>query len=345
VNNPGLTRRQLVELYRYISSAQHVERKLVDLSGGRGVAGGQPWRADWVASSVGAAYALSRGDLLAARNNRAAGLHDVGALLVRGVTPREIFLRHLERNGSPGSGKSPDLTDLERGVLGGGTAPGAMIPVMAGVALAARARGGGRVALVLVGEAETTTGHFHEGVSLAAVRRAPLVVLVLRDGVSGEPAARRGRAGPGVERAVAYGLPSEVIDGGDVLAVYEAAGRAVTRAREGAGSAMLEAEMIRPPRRVRRSDAAEGAAGVDERRRRDPIDRYRSWLLRSEGMDEEVLERIDSVIEAEVTEESGRALDAPMPEATTVGEGVTGVSAGAQETTAGAALHGPAPTE
>ena len=115
-------------------------------------------------------------------------------MLVRGVSPREVFTQYMARGGSPTGGKDCNLHfgDLKRGLISPISMLGALIPVMAGVALAAKLQRRRYVAMTYIGDGGTSTGDFHEGMNLAAVLEVPLVVVAEHNGYAySTPTARQ----------------------------------------------------------------------------------------------------------------------------------------------------------
>ena len=185
----------------------------------------------------------------------------------------------------------------------------------AGAALAAKRLGNGRVAVSFFGEGAANEGAFHEGLNMAAIWSLP-VIFVCENNLyaASTPVATAFNIEHIADRAVAYGMPGEVVDGNDVLAVYEAAGRAVERARAGHGPTLLECKTYRQvghsrsdPRTYRnREEEAQWA-------RLDPIERLGQALLAQEIATAEVLESIEQSVQAEVDEAVDFAESSPYP--------------------------------
>ncbi|MGH9796728.1 MAG: thiamine pyrophosphate-dependent dehydrogenase E1 component subunit alpha, partial [Candidatus Polarisedimenticolia bacterium] len=174
MRNPGLSRGDLLALHRGMVHNRAVEEKLSALYRQGKIVGGLYSSLGQEAISVGTAAALRPDDLLAPM------IRNLGALLVRGVTPRDLFLQFMARYDGPTHGKDGTLHfgNLEkRALISPISHLGTLIPVMAGAALAARQRGEDRVALTYIGDGGTSTGDFHEGFNLAAVLRLPLILV------------------------------------------------------------------------------------------------------------------------------------------------------------------------
>ena len=145
-----------------------------------------------------------------------------------------------------GMGGSMHIADFRVGMLGANGIVGGGLPIAAGAALAAQMRGTKQVAVAFMGDAAANEGSWHESVNLAAVWKLP-VVFVIENNLYGY-SVKMSQACPTehiATRAAAYGLPGEIVDGQDVLAVYAASVRAIERAREGAGPSLIECKTYR----------------------------------------------------------------------------------------------------
>jgi pyruvate dehydrogenase E1 component alpha subunit len=138
------------------------------------------------------------------------------------------------------------LTDLDRNVIGCFAIVGAGLPVALGAAMSAKLRRDGRISVTFFGDGATNIGTFHEALNMASVWQAP-VVFVCENNLYGEysPLRTTTPLDDLAERASSYRMPGIVVDGNDVEAVYESAGRAVARARSGAGPTLLECKTYR----------------------------------------------------------------------------------------------------
>src|SRR5438094_5711509 len=148
---------------------------------------------------------------------------------------------------------------------------GSHLPMAVGAAWSATLRGTDQVAVAFFGDGATNIGAFHEALNLAAVWRLP-VVFVCENNLYMEYtpiAAVTAVPNPAADRAPAYGLPAELIDGNDVLVVREAVARAADRARGGAGPTVIEARTYRHF----------GHSRTDPARYR-PAEEVREWLAR-----------------------------------------------------------------
>jgi TPP-dependent pyruvate/acetoin dehydrogenase alpha subunit len=311
MRNPGLSRKQLLEIHRLLCLNRMVEDRLSALYRQGQIHGGLYSSLGQEAISVGSAYALSSDDLLAPM------IRNIGSLLVRGVAPPVLFRQFLARHDAPTGGKDGTLhfDDLGKSIIGPISVLGTLIPVMTGAALAARMRGENRVALTYIGDGGTSTGDFHEGLNLAAVLDLPLILVVENNGYAySTPTSRQFAIESLAERGPAYGVASESVDGTDVLSVYEATRRAVERGRRGGGPTLLECRAFR----------RRGHAEHDDMRyvpkvliraweKRDPIDRLEAFLLGERYAARKDLRAVRERIKPELEEAARAALESPYP--------------------------------
>jgi TPP-dependent pyruvate/acetoin dehydrogenase alpha subunit len=316
----ALPRARQLELYRYMKLNRMVEERLGNLYRQGKVVGGLYSSRGQEATSVGSAYALEPQDVMGPL------IRNLGAMLVRGVKPREVMMQYMAKSDSPTGGKDGNthFGDLGRGLVAPISMLGALIPVMAGVALAGKMQGKNLVALTYIGDGGTSTGDFHEGLNLAAVLQVPFVLIAEHNGWAySTPTARQMRIKNIATRAAAYGIPGEVVDGNDVLAVYETTARAVERARAGGGPTLIEAKTFRMKGHAEHDDAGYVPKELfEEWRKKDPIERFERHLLAEELAGEADLEATAAEIDAQLNDEVDFALASPMPPPERALEGV-----------------------
>src|ERR671925_2193125 len=164
------------------------------------------------------------------------------------------------------------------------------VPHAAGLAWGKRLKGEPAVAIVYFGDGATSEGSFHEGANFAAVTGAPLVLFCNNNQWAiSTPLTAQTRADTLADKAVGYGMPGERVDGGDVLAVYEATREAVARARAGEGPTFVEAETYRTAPHATADDprAYIDLERVEEERQRECVGRYEAYLRRLGLLDDE----------------------------------------------------------
>lgn len=306
-----MTEERRLELYYYLTLNRAVEDRLLILYKQNKVVGGLYRSLGQEAISVGTATALQSDDLIAPL------IRNVGAYLVRGYRPRDLFTQYMARATSPTGGRdcNTHFGSLERGVIAPISMLGSMIPVMVGAAWAAGHQGQNRVALTYIGDGGTSTGEFHEGLNLASVWKVPFILVAEHNQYAySTPTSRQMAISDLVERARAYAIPAEIVDGNDVLAVHAATLRAAEHARRGHGPYFLEMKTMRMRGHAEHDDARYVPPELfEEWRAKDPIDRFRAGLL-AEGVAKERLAEIDARVAAEVEEDAAFAESSPFPD-------------------------------
>jgi len=170
------------------------------------------------------------------------------------------------------------------------------VPHAAGFAWGSKLKGEDRVALALFGDGATSEGAFHEGANLAAVMRAPLVLLCNNNQWAiSTPLSAQTAASALADKAVGYGMPGLRVDGTDVLAVHEAVAEAVARARAGDGPTFVEAVTYRAAPHATADDPSVYVDPelVEEARRNECVGRYEGWLRRRGLLTDELAREIE----------------------------------------------------
>lgn len=320
-----LTPEHHLDLFRALVRARAAEERLEVLFRQGHIGGGLYRSLGQEGASVGAAYALRRrldgtGDVIAHT------IRDTGALFLFGGTPGEYFRQYLARGTSPTRGKEANVhwTDLRRGFVGPVSPLGTMVGIMSGITLSFRIRDEDRVGMVFYGDGASSTGAWHEGLNFASVQGCPMVMVVAANGYAfSTPTRKQTRAASFSLRAQGYGIAGDSVDGNDVLAVYEAAHRAVERARKGGGVTLLELRTYRRKGHAQHDPQDyQPKTEIQAWEARDPILRFRERLLTVEGVPESVLGAVEEEAEAEMLRESEAALSDPFPQAEEALEGV-----------------------
>ncbi len=311
----------MLEIYRFLVLNRLLEERLSALYRQGKIQGGLYSSRGQEAISVGSAMALGPRDILAPM------IRNLGAMLVRGVRPFEVFVQYLQREGSPCRGRDSSLHfgGLDRGLVPPISHLGTLVPVLCGVLLGARLQGRPLAALTYVGDGASSTGDFHEGLGFAAAKRLPLVLILENNRWAySTPLSRQSRLADLAEKARAYGIPRGIADGNDVLAVYEAVTRAASIARQGEGPVLLECKTMRMKGHSEHDDAwYVPRSELQFWQRRDPI-RLFERRLRMRGLASAAdLREIDARCSAEIEEDLGKALAAPFPAPESCLENVT----------------------
>jgi pyruvate dehydrogenase E1 component alpha subunit/2-oxoisovalerate dehydrogenase E1 component alpha subunit len=315
-----LERAQHLDLYWFMLLNRRLEERLVNLYRQGKVVGGVYRSLGQEAESVGTAYALEKRDLVSPL------IRNLGSILVKGAEPVDILKQYMAKATGPSRGRDLNIHfgDLEKGFVGPVSMLGDMIPVMAGVALASRMKGEDRVCLVYIGDGGFSTGAAHEGWNFICARRLP-VVLVAEDNcyAYSTPTAKQMGNRDMVDRAAGYGCAGAQVDGNDVLQSYAAARRAVDRARHGDGPTLIEVKTYRRKGHAEHDDQRYvPQEELDAWEARDPVDRYRRFLVREGILTDDQAERIDRRVQEKLDAAVAEAEAAPMPDPRAVLEGV-----------------------
>lgn len=321
VNTPRLSRQQYLDLYYYMRLNREVEETMTRLFRQNKIVGGLYSSLGQEAISVGTAYALEKRDWLAPM------IRNIGALLVKGVPPRDIFTQHMAKYTSPTKGKdgTSHFGDLENlHIISPISMLGDLIPVLTGVAMAGRYLGQKIVAMTWIGDGGSSTGVFHEGLNLAASQKAALVVVLENNlWAYSTPVGRQVPLENLADRAKAYGIRSYIVDGNDVVAVYTTAKEAVERARSGGGPILIEAKTFRR-RGHAQHDPAEYVPPAQRAywEKRDPIALYEKFLTEEKILDPKGKKETDDQLAALLEKEREFAENSPMPPPELAAEGV-----------------------
>ena len=328
----ALTSNQLLEMYWFARLAREIEERLVILFRQSKVIGGLYRSLGQEGESVGTAYALKKTDAVLPL------IRNMGVLMTMGVRPKEIFLQYMAKGESNSRGRDLNihivhLPEWTRGgsdnadhpvVVGPISMLGDSIPVAAGIGLGARMRGKDLVAMAWIGDGATSTGAFHEGLNFAAVQKAPLVVIAEDNKYAySTPIAKQMAIKRIDERAAAYGIPHEMVDGNDILAVYDVAKRMVDRARAGEGASLIGVDTMRMQGHAQHDDARYVPKGIlEEWQAKDPITRYAKTLLDRGVATGKDISEFDRRARSYAAEEADAAERSPMPDPASVTRGV-----------------------
>jgi len=272
------------------------------------------------AIGVGAALAMRPGDVTLPCHR------DFSVFMIRGFSLADIFANWLARGDAPARGRDNTLHmgDLNLGVIPIISPLGATLPVACGVGLVLQQRGNGNVVLTHFGEGTTSLGDVHEAMNLAAVLKLPVIFICNNNQFAySTPAAKQFAVKSLALRGPAYGMPGERVDGCDVLALYDAVGRAVERARAGKGPSFLECLTLR----MAGHSAHDAAEYVPEKlklawAKKDPIHRLERFLLARKVMTKRQIEELHKRVHQEIDAAVAQAESRPLPRGEEAVEGV-----------------------
>ena len=317
----NLTSDQLLHLYYWMRLTRALDERLMLLYNQGKILGVAFSQRGHEAISVGAAYALGPEDVIAPMHR------DMGSYLVRGMSARRIVAQHLGRVTGPSRGRDGNmhgLGDMSLGIVGFVSMLPSSVPVTIGVGLSFWLREESRVALTIFGDGGTSTGKWHESLNFAGVFKLPVVLICQNNQYAySTPLSRQFAIQDIADRAAGYGFPGVVVDGNDVLAVYEVTRQAVERARRGDGPTLIECKTMRMKGHAAHDDARYVPDELlEEWVKKDPIRRYEK-VLRDQGLlRPEVQRAIEERVLADLEDAQAFALDSPLPDPDDLERGV-----------------------
>lgn len=261
---------------------------------------------------VGLEAACEEGD------KRITSYRDHGHMLACGMDPKGVMAELTGREGgySKGKGGSMHMFSREKDFYGGHGIVGAQVPLGAGLAFADKYRGTDRVTFTYFGDGAANQGQVYETFNMAALWKLPVIFVIENNQYAMGTAQARSTSTPDLyTRGEAFGIPGEIVDGMDVLAVRDAGQKAVKHCRAGKGPYILEIKTYRY-RGHSMSDPAKYRTREEVqkmREERDPIDHVREMLLQGKHASEEDLKAIDKEIKAVVSEAADFARESPEP--------------------------------
>ena len=310
----GLADADLVEMYRYVALARAVDERMWILNragripfviSGQGHEGAQ----------VGIAWAFQRGHDWIAPFYRS-----IATCLTFGMSARDIMTAQYATASDPSSGgrQMPGHYGSHEHNLVSVSSPVATQLLHAvGIALAAKIRKTGQVAMASMGEGSSNQGDVHEGLNFAAIHKLPFVFVVENNGYAiSVPAAMEVSVADVADRASGYGIPGVVVDGADVLACYAAARDAVARARAGEGPTLIEAKVTRLTGHSSDDQQTKYRTpeDLDSGRAHDPLPRFHGQLREAGVLTDEIEARLSAEIKAAVEDATEYAEHEPDPD-------------------------------
>ncbi|MFP4021600.1 MAG: thiamine pyrophosphate-dependent dehydrogenase E1 component subunit alpha [Halanaerobium sp.] len=223
-----------------------------------------------------------------------------------------------------GKGGSMHIADPDIGILGANGIVAGGMGIAAGSALSSKMRGTDQVTICFFGDGATNEGAFHEALNMAAIWDLPVVFVCENNlyGLTG-PADEMLSVKDVAARANSYDMPGVIVDGNDVLDVYETVGEAVKRARKGGGPSLIEAKTYRwKGHFVGDPELYRDQEEVEKWKERCPIKKYKEFLIETKGIDSKELDEIEEKVKNEVKAAVKFAKESPEPEIETVFEDV-----------------------
>src|SRR3954468_14173471 len=316
----GLDREDLLGIYRNMLITRGVEERGHILYRQGKIPGSFYTGRGNEAAAVGVATAMGSDDV-------GTPLHrDMGVHITRGVEPWRIFSQYMGRADGPTHGRDGNvhMADANLGLIAMVSHLPAMLPVAVGCALAFRIREEKRVSVAWFGEGASARGDTHEGMTLAGVRKLPVVFICDNNQWAYSTPTHLEFATEHVaDRAQAYGFEGVVVDGTDVLAVYREAKRAIEHARAGGGPTLIECLTLRMEGHAVHDDAFYVPKDLfEEWAKSDPIERFLTWLQEHAELSQAEEDEIASDIKKLLNDAIKRAEESPLPDPSTLLEGV-----------------------
>ncbi|HVY43226.1 MAG TPA: thiamine pyrophosphate-dependent dehydrogenase E1 component subunit alpha [Hyphomicrobiaceae bacterium] len=265
------------------------------------------------AVAVGVCAALNKDDQIISTHR------GHGHCIAKGADLNRMMAELYGREGGycKGKGGSMHIADFGIGMLGANGIVAGGISIITGAGLAAQLEGKGRVAVSFFGDGASNAGPFHESINIAAAWKLPVIYVCENNLYAAQTSAASTHAMRDVAgRAAGYGIPGVVVDGNDVLAVYEAAREAVARARAGEGPTLLECKTYRWRAHTERKGQPDyrPKEEIEAWKKEDPIARLIKHLKAQQGqLSEEEWQQMDKEILAAIEKSVAFAEASPFP--------------------------------
>jgi pyruvate/2-oxoglutarate/acetoin dehydrogenase E1 component/TPP-dependent pyruvate/acetoin dehydrogenase alpha subunit len=322
IDEQSLTKEQLMAYLRQMMEIRALENNIANLLSKAVLKGASHLYAGQEAVAVGAVGALRDTDLITSTHRGHGHAHAHGDSAADDPEAKQEHYNKMmaEVLGKScgyckGKGGSMHIADVDHGNLGATGIVGGNIPVAVGAALAQKLQGTDSVVVCFFGDGACNTGNFHESLNMASIWDLPVVFVVENNkyamSVPWDYASKRPKA---ANRACAYGIPGETVDGMDILKVRGAVSKAVERARLGEGPTLVECQTYRyyghshsDPRAYRTREEEK------EYRERDPIYRLHSDLNLLNWLDDKEFEKIDETVQEKLDGAMAYSEDCPEP--------------------------------
>lgn len=309
MTTPG--RDKTLWMYQTMLRIRHSEARVAELYLAAEIPGFLHSSLGQEAVAVGVCGALEEGDYLVSHHR------GHGHLLARGGRTDRMMaeLFGKEAGYCSGKGGSMHIADVSLGILGANGIVGSGPPIANGAALSAQLRGTSDITACFFGDGASNEGAFHEALNLAQVWKLPVLYVCENNQYAlSTPLCDHCAVDDIADRALAYGMPSLVVDGNDVLAVQQAAAESIERIRSGSGPILMECKTYRLLGHFVGDPFVYRPEGEkDEWEAKDPIPRFREHLLQEGAADKEELDRIEKAALEEVEEAIRFAKENPYP--------------------------------
>ena len=293
-----LSKAKLKELYYFLKLPRKIEEKMLLLLR-------QGKLSKWFsgigqeAISVGSAYALNSNDMIFPMHR------NLGVFTTRKLNLNKLFSQLLGKEGgyTKGRDRTFHFGDLDNNIVGMISHLAAMLPVANGIALSYKLNKDKKVALSFIGEGSTSEGDFHEAVNLASVWNLPVIFLIENNGYGlSTPVNEQYNCENLVDRAKGYGISGEVIDGNNILEVYDTINKYAKIIKKDPRPVLIEAKTFR----IRGHEEASGVKYVPKKiiaewKEKDPVLLFEKYLLKNNIINNTYIKEIDSKIDKNIT--------------------------------------------
>jgi len=307
----NLAKEKLAEMYRKMLEIRFFEEKVFELYAQNLVPGTIHLYTGEEAVAVGVCSALRKDDYITSTHR------GHGHSIAKGAELKRIMAEILGKKTGycKGKGGSMHIADFSIGMLGATAVVGAGIPIAVGAGLSIKLRRTDQVVACLFGEGASNQGTFHESINMASIWKLPVIFVCENNLYAMGTRQSRVMAIENVaDRAVAYGIPGVVVDGNDVLAVYEVVQKAVERARRGDGPTLIECKTYRHKGHSRVDSAKyRPKEEVEEWLTKDPIKLFKEKLLQINTLTETEIHQVEKEVSAEIEKAVNFAIESPYP--------------------------------
>ena len=307
-----LSDEDLVEMFRLMLLTRRFEEKTAELHEQAKIAELPHTGVGHEAIGVGACYNLRKEDLIQPY------FRERSAWFTKGISPKMMMLELFGKKAASAKGKTTylHLIDPERGLIGSVGVVGSSIPIAVGAALAIKLRKEDRVVQTFFGDGASNRGDFHESLNFAAIWKLPVIFICENNRIALSVTTSKSMAIENIaDRAASYGFPGVTVDGCNVLAIYEAAQKAVERAREHNGPTLIEAkcQRLRPHAEgIRDSRPKEEVESLWNMY--DPIKNFSNYLLGKGVVTRAKIQQMEKRITGEIEEAVRVAEESPFPD-------------------------------
>lgn len=318
-----ISREKLLLMYERMLKIRHFETKVGELFATGDMPGFVHLYLGQEAVAVGACAALNDDDYITSTHRGHGHIIAKGGELKYMMA--ELYGKATGYN--KGKGGSMHIAAPQLGILGADGIVGGGIPIATGAGLSSKLQKNGRVTICFFGDGASNQGTFHEAINIAAAFDLPVIYVCENNlyGVGTLQYPKVRKVEHIADRAVAYGIPGVIVDGNDVIAVYQATKEAVDRARAGKGPTLIECKTYRWRAHFEgEPDTYRDPAVVQEWISKEPLGRFKELLLKESVCTAEEIRAIEQAVVQELEEAVRFAYESPVPD---VSEALTDVYA------------------